>query len=90
MNCSLGCTCGKHNQHHQHRSPRPRINNATIIPGRAHDSSTYGEEQAARVRRSAAERRAAGIEWHDRPSERFDWDAAIVRFRAILKEVYGQ
>lgn len=48
-----------------------------------------GDAVRARVWAATEERHRKGIIWRGTPSDQFDWDAAIVRFKTMLREVYG-
>lgn len=82
MNCPANCRCGKHNRHD------PRQNKALRNFERWEHG--YREQQAERVRRTAATRRAQSINWwSDRPSEHFDYDEAIAGLYGVFDRVYG-
>jgi hypothetical protein len=88
MKCPIGCTCGKHHQHHRDRShPTPRNVTAVLTNPAERLQSTFGDEQRARVRRAADERHQKGIIWRGTPSENFDWDRAIAHMRKCLEGV---
>jgi hypothetical protein len=92
MKCPDNCNCRRHSAafSDSRRGPqRQTYNNTTFSPRQRAITSTYGEHQRERMKMVTAERQAQGIEWHDRPSERFDWGRAIAGFKLIMKEFYG-
>jgi hypothetical protein len=80
--CPIACTCGKH---HQHRRTYNLLTGRTLGPL----EPGHAEQQRARIERATAERQAAGIAWRDRPSERFNYEAAITRLYKVFADVYG-
>lgn len=49
-----------------------------------------GDRVRDRIARATAERKAKGTVWRGTPSDDFDWDGAIARFRIMMKEMYDE